>query len=71
MKKPLRIRITGDASDPKTLDVFDAATGEKITNVLAIDFHLERAPADCRVTLTVWGVELDLEANADMEPITP
>lgn len=71
MKNPLRIKITGDASDPKSLNVFDVTTGLKITNVLAIDFHLERVPSDCRVTLTVYGAEVELEASANVEAYKP
>lgn len=58
--KPIRVRITGDLSKPSSIDIVDADTGAKITNVLEVDIHASRVPGDCRVTLTLHGAELDV-----------
>jgi hypothetical protein len=71
VSKPLRIRITGDASNPWGVDVHDASTGDRLTNVIAVDCHLERSPAECRVTLTIFGAEFDFIAEADVETVAP
>lgn len=63
MNKPLRIRITGDASKPRSISVFEADTGAKLTNILAVDLHL--SAEDSRVTLTIWGAEIDVVADAE------
>jgi hypothetical protein len=65
MAKPLRIKIKGTVTEPGALEIIDVATGEALTNVLSADIHLERSPADCHVTLTIWGAEIDIEANVD------
>lgn len=59
-RRPIKVRITGDISDPYTICITDANTGAKITNVLEVDIHVGRTPSDNIVTLTLFGAEIDL-----------
>lgn len=65
--KPLRLRITGNIDEPRTIDVRDADTGEKLTNVIDAQITVSRVPSECSIMLHLFGgVELDVEGTVEV-----
>ena len=60
----MRVKVVGDLSQPRTLQVFDAETGEILSGVIAVDIHLSMPPDDCHITLTMWQGEVAIEGEA-------
>lgn len=68
--KPLRVRIIGNLDDPHTLDVFNADTGEKLTNVIDAQVTLSRIPDECSIMLHLFGgVQIDVTGAAEVHSV--
>lgn len=57
--KPIRLRITGDVGNPRSIEITDVDTGAKVTNVLEVKITLSRT-IPSYVTLTLLGADIDL-----------
>lgn len=60
--KPIKLRITGDISDPRSIEITEADTGAKITNILEVDIHISPLEGST-VTLKLWGADIDVTGN--------
>jgi hypothetical protein len=69
--RPLRVRITGDVGDPRTLEVTEVETGTRLNNVLAISIVLTRDDTPT-IDLTIYGPgnDIDLTGYANVTVVS-
>lgn len=69
MGKNLNVRVVGKGKMPRDFEVYDADTSERLENILGIDVNMNASEMMATATITVLGVELDVEAEGEIEGV--
>lgn len=63
----IRVRITGDLSNPRTIRFTDVATNRRIANVLAA--HIIINGPESYISLDIFGDKIALEGDARVDSV--